>query len=54
MPKLEDELTSSNVLEYAQAAIDTGIYMSTLTSEGYTNILIPSRGAYPFYELGKN
>lgn len=38
------------MLAYTKACIDLGELIKMLQDEGYFNIVIPSRGAYPFYK----
>lgn len=48
---LEKELTDDNVRRYVKAAVDIANSIDLLADYGYRNILIPSRGAYPFFKL---
>ena len=41
--------SSDDLKSYSKACIDLGIQLKTLETEGYLTVVIPSRGAYPFY-----
>lgn len=42
------EFTSENILDYARASRDLSAFIRVLNSEGYRNLVVPSRGAIPF------
>jgi len=46
---LFNHLSTENVLSYSQACIDICSEFLTLKDEDFKRIIIPSRGAYPFY-----
>ena len=48
MNYLENEFSYNNITKYAQACIDLATHISVLGSENYKNLLMPSRGVYPF------
>jgi len=45
---LERELNAENLNSYANACVEIGTYLDYFYSEGYSELLMPSRGAYPF------
>lgn len=47
--KLESLLTPSHILSYSQACIDVASKLIDLKAENYKRVIVPSRGAYPFY-----
>ncbi|MDF5690316.1 hypothetical protein [Aquirufa aurantiipilula] len=51
-PKLENLLTYDNVKSYANAISQVGETLYWAQNEGYTKIVMPSRGAFPFYYKG--
>lgn len=47
--KLDILLTPTNILSYSQACIDVAGKLIDLKAENYKRVIVPSRGAYPFY-----
>lgn len=47
---LKELITPTNVLSYSNACIEVCEALLTLQDEDFKRIIIPSRGAYPFYE----
>ncbi len=47
--QLFDLLTPENILSYSEACIDMCDSLIDLQKNGYRNLVIPSRGVYPFY-----
>jgi len=48
---IDSEFSCENIKGYAKACLDLSDYIETYIREGYTNILMPSRGAYSLYRL---
>lgn len=48
-----EEFNSSNILDYANAALSINSYLRVLFLEGFNSIVIPSRGAYPFFKAAQ-
>ncbi len=46
---IETEFSNQNIIGYAKACLDLSDYIESYVRDGYTNVLMPSRGAYPFY-----
>lgn len=46
---LKELITPENVLSYSKACVDVCDMLLTLKDEDYRRVIIPSRGAYPFY-----
>lgn len=49
--KLFNLFTEENVESYTQASIDLHFFINYYLKEDYKLIIIPSRGAYPFFQL---
>lgn len=47
--QLKDLITPETIKSYAKACVDIGLLLPQLFDSGYQIIVIPSRGAYPFY-----
>lgn len=48
--KIKDLITPETIKSYAKACLDIGLLLPELFDNGYQTIVIPSRGAYPFYD----
>lgn len=46
----ETEFSHDNIFSYARACVDLSDYIEYYVRYGYKNVLMPSRGAYPFYK----
>jgi len=49
---IADELEPKNIESYVNAGVQVVERMRSLNNEGYTNLLIPSRGAFPILHVG--
>lgn len=47
--KIKELITPETVRSYSKACLEIGFLFSELFDNGYNKIIIPSRGAYPFY-----
>lgn len=47
--QIKDLITPETIKSYAKACSDIGLLLPELFDNGYHRIVIPSRGAYPFY-----
>lgn len=48
--KLTSLITPNNLLSYSNGCYEVGNLLFELSKQGYKRLIIPSRGAYPFYE----
>lgn len=52
MSKIQELITYDNILSYSKAIIVVGDLLSKCLEDGYSKVVMPSRGAFPFYYHG--